>query len=75
MTSDPLVAAIAQLLARHHTGCNQPVQPAPWMTAAATELVDCMHCIGWNPYRDDLAPDCLVPLSVLAPEINRRNQP
>ena len=38
MTSDPLVAAVAQLLARHHTGCNQPVQPAPWMTAAAEEI-------------------------------------
>ena len=38
MTSDPLVAAIAQLIARHHTGTNQPVQPAPWMTAAAAEL-------------------------------------
>lgn len=40
MTADPLVAAIAQLLARHHTSTNQPVTPAPWMTAAAAELVE-----------------------------------
>lgn len=38
MTSDPLVTAIAQLLTRTHTGTNQPVTPAPWMTAAAGEL-------------------------------------
>lgn len=69
---DPLVTAIAQLLARHHAGCNQP---APWMTTAATELVDCMHCIGWNWgwWKDGI--DMAVTVSELAPEINRRNQP
>lgn len=40
VTSDPLVQAVAGLIARHHTGTNQPVQPAPWMTAAAQEIAD-----------------------------------
>ncbi len=38
MTSDPLVAAIETCLTRHHTGSNQPVTPAPWMTAAAEQI-------------------------------------
>ena len=38
VTSDPLVQAVAGLIARHHTGCNQPVTPAPWMTAAADQI-------------------------------------
>ena len=40
MTSDPLVTAIAQLLTRTHTGTNQPVTPAPWMTTAAEHIAN-----------------------------------
>ena len=38
MTWHPLVAAIETCLTQHHTGSNQPVTPAPWMTAAADQI-------------------------------------
>lgn len=38
MTWHPLLAAIETCLTRLHTGSNQPVTPAPWMTAAADQI-------------------------------------
>ena len=46
MTSDPLVEAIVRLLTRHHNGCDHPVQPAPWMRNAATEIADAINLYG-----------------------------
>ena len=44
--SDPLVEAIVRLLTRHHNGCDHPVQPAPWMRNAATEIADAINLYG-----------------------------
>ena len=44
--TDPLVEAIVRLLTRHHNGCDHPVQPAPWMRNAATEIADAIHLYG-----------------------------
>ena len=40
MTWHPLKAAIEVAMVRNHTGCDQPVAPPPWMSAAAEEIAD-----------------------------------
>ena len=68
--SDPLVEAIVRLLTRHHNGCDHPVQPAPWMRNAATEIADAIN----SPTIYGRAnPNQLQRL--IAAAINRRNQP
>lgn len=37
---NPLVDAVARCILRHQIGTTEPVTPAPWMTAAAQEIVD-----------------------------------
>ena len=69
---DPLVEAIVRLLTRHHNGCDHPVQPAPWMRNAATEIADTMRHVGWSPYPDDVEPDLLVLIHDLLIELDRR---
>ena len=66
---DPLVEAIVRLLTRHHNGCDHPVQPAPWMRNAATEIAD---AINRTTIYGRLNADQLQRL--IAADIDRRNQ-
>ena len=62
--SDPLVEAIVRLLTRHHNGCDHPVQPAPWMRTAATEIAELRPKV--------LMEGPFIDLCELAPELDRR---
>ena len=68
--TDPLVEAIVRLLTRHHNGCDHPVQPAPWMRNAATEIAT---AINRTTIYGRLNADQLQRL--IAADIDRRNQP
>ena len=71
---DPLVEAIVRLLTRHHNGCDHPVQPAPWMRTAATEIAECLHHISFalSPWDEVLMEGPFIDLCELAPELDRR---
>ena len=68
--SDPLVEAIVRLLTRHHNGCDHPVELAPWMRNAATEIATAINS---PTIYGRLNTDQLQRL--IAADIDRRNQP
>lgn len=73
MTADPLVEAIVRLLTRHHNGCDHPVQPAPWMRNAATEIADAVRGDGLP--MSTLCTNCHAPeLEDITEALDRRNQ-
>lgn len=68
----PLVGALARCITRHQIGSTEPVQPPAWITAAATEIADAMHNVGWNPCPPDMTPDLIIPASTLLIELLAR---